>query len=68
MNYDTFVAFRIDSRRAATLERENELRRSQADRGPTVSSGQPVVDAPRKLAWWAVFGRINHSHRPVAHS
>ena len=69
MNYDTFVASRIDSRRAATLARENELRRSQADRGATVSSRRPVVDAPRKLsvAWWAVFGRTNHGHRPVAH-
>ncbi|WP_431279897.1 hypothetical protein [Leifsonia poae] len=69
MNYDTFVAFRMDSGRAATLARENELRRSQADRGATASSRQPVVVARRKLsvAWSAVFGRTNHGHRPVAH-
>ncbi len=67
MNYDTFVAFRIDSSRAATLARDNELRRSQAERGATISPRRPVVDEPRKPAWWAVLGRIHHGHRPVAH-
>ncbi|MDN4614567.1 hypothetical protein P5G50_08890 [Leifsonia sp. F6_8S_P_1B] len=67
MNYDTFVASRIDSHRAAALARENELLRSQGERGVAVR--RPVVDARRRLsgAWWAVFGRIGHGHRPVAH-
>ena len=69
MNYDTFVAFRIDSGRAATLAHENELLRSQADRGETASHRRPVVDALRKLTVtrWAVFARRSHSHRAVAH-
>jgi hypothetical protein len=69
MNYDTFVAFRVDSHRAATLERENELLRSQADRTATESSRRPIVDGLRKLSVtrWAVFGRTSHGHRPVAH-
>ena len=69
MNYDTFIAFRTDADRAATLARENELLRSQADRGQAVSPQRPVVEAPRKLsvAWWAVFGRSHHGHRRVAH-
>lgn len=69
MNYDTFVAFRTDSVRAATLAHENELLRSHADRGQAVSPRRPVVDALRKLSLtrWATFGRTDHGHRPVAH-
>lgn len=68
MNYDTYIGSRIDSHRAATLARENELRRSHADRGTTVAPARPVLDALRKLgdAWWAIFSPTNHGHRPAA--
>lgn len=68
MNYDTYIGSRIDSHRAATLARENELRRSHADRGTTVSPRRPVVDVLRKLgdAWWAFVSPTNREHRTAA--
>ena len=68
MNYDAFVAFRTDAHRAASLARENELRRARAERGEDSSAHRPAVKTPRALtaAWRAVFGRTSHNHRRVA--
>jgi hypothetical protein len=66
MNYDTYIGSRMDSHRAATLAHENELLRSHADRGVTVSPQRPVVKLLHSLSeWWAAVAPSIHG-RPTS--
>ncbi|WP_404433465.1 hypothetical protein LG299_03190 [Microbacterium lacus] len=46
------MAERLEHDRASALSRENELRRSIADRGVTVTPVRPVLDAIHTLGVW----------------
>ena len=48
----TFTADRLDRERAAALNRENEILRSIADRGATVTPESPASHVVRGLGVW----------------
>ena len=48
----TFTADRLDRERAAALERENEILRSIADRGATVTPESPASHVIAGLGVW----------------
>ena len=60
------MADRLEHHRAADLDRENELLRSIADRGITLSPAHPVVDAVHDFGVWLrnalTRPRLNYSH------
>jgi hypothetical protein len=52
MDYLTFAADRLDHQRAATLNRELEVRRSILDRGITITPGRPEVTPLHAVGVW----------------
>ncbi|MFK4805008.1 hypothetical protein ACI3KX_04025 [Microbacterium sp. ZW CA_36] len=48
----TFTADRLDRERAASLNRENEILRSIADRGVTITPASPTVHAVAGVGVW----------------
>ncbi|WP_374974622.1 hypothetical protein ACEYYH_11985 [Microbacterium trichothecenolyticum] len=48
----TFTADRLDRERAAALDRENEILRSIADRGATVTPESPASRVSAGLGLW----------------
>ena len=52
MDYLTFAADRLDHQRAATLNRELEVRRSILDRGTTITPVRPEVAPLHAVGVW----------------
>ena len=52
MDYLTFAADRLDHQRAATLNRELEVRRSILDRGNTIAPVRPDVTPLHAVGVW----------------
>lgn len=48
----TFTADRLDRERAAALDRENEIRRSIADRGVIITPERPIAHALAGVGVW----------------
>ncbi|WP_347975807.1 hypothetical protein [Microbacterium sp. ProA8] len=48
----TFTADRLDRERAASLNRENEILRSIADRGATITPESPSAHAVARAGVW----------------
>ncbi|MFC8681561.1 hypothetical protein ACFT30_08565 [Microbacterium ureisolvens] len=48
----TFTADRLDRERAAALDRENEILRSVADRGVTISPESPTAHVAAGVGVW----------------
>ena len=61
-DYFTYtVADRLEHRRAAALDRENEMLRSMADRGVGVAPARPVVETLHALGvWFRARPRVLH--------
>jgi len=62
----TFTADRLDRERAASLNRENEILRSIADRGTTITPESPTAHAIARVGVW--FRSLFMRPRPLRFS
>ena len=61
------MADQLEHRRASALSRENELRRSLADRGVIIAPARPVLDALHNLGVWFQRPARNAARIGIAH-